>query len=49
MSTFSSALATPAQVFGSPVHTLVGAAITLGVILFITFPAQIFNRTFEEN
>jgi hypothetical protein len=49
VSTFSSALATPAQAFGSPVHTLVGAAITLGVILFITFPAQLFNRTFEEN
>jgi hypothetical protein len=49
VSTFSSGLATPAQAFGSPVHTLVGAAITLGVILFITFPAQLFNRTFEEN
>jgi hypothetical protein len=49
VSTFSSALATPAQAFGSPVHTLVGAAITLGVILFITFPSQLFNRTFEEN
>jgi hypothetical protein len=49
VSTFSSALATPAQAFGSPVHTLVGAAITLAVILFITFPAQLFNRTFEEN
>jgi hypothetical protein len=31
VSTFSSALATPAQAFGSPVHTLVGGAITLGV------------------
>jgi len=49
VSTFSSSLATPAQAFGSPVHTLIGVAITLGVILFITFPAQLFNRTFEEN
>ena len=49
VSTFSSALATPAQAFGSPIHTLVGAAITLGVILFITFPAQLFNRIFDEN
>jgi hypothetical protein len=49
VSSFSSTLATPSQAFGSPVHTLIGAAITLGVILFITFPAQLFNRTFEEN
>ncbi len=49
VSSFSSGLATPAQAFGSPLHTLIGAAITLGVILFITFPAQLFNRTFEDN
>ena len=49
VSSFSSNLVTPAQAFGSPVHTLIGAAITLGVILFITFPSQLFNRTFEEN
>ncbi len=29
--------------------TAVNAAITLGVILFITFPSQLFNKTFEEN
>lgn len=49
VSSFSSDLATPSEAFGSPLHTLVGAAITLGVILFITFPSQLFNRTFEEN
>ena len=49
VSSFSSNLATPAEAFGSPLHTLIGAAITLGVILFITFPSQLFNRTFEEN
>jgi len=49
VSSFSSALATPAQAYGSPLHTLIGALITLGVILFITFPAQLFNRTFDEN
>jgi hypothetical protein len=49
VSSFSSTLATPDQAFGSPAHTLIGAALTLGVILFITFPAALFNRTFEEN
>ena len=45
----SSALSTPADAFSSLGNSLINAAITLGIILFITFPSQIFNRTFEEN
>lgn len=45
----SSALSTPADAFSSIGNSLVNAAITLGIILFITFPSQLFNRTFEEN
>ncbi|MGD0832938.1 MAG: FGLLP motif-containing membrane protein [Candidatus Dormibacteria bacterium] len=48
-SSISSGLATPADAFSSPGATAVNAAITLGVILFVTFPSQLFNKTFEEN
>jgi hypothetical protein len=48
-SSISSALSTPADAFSSLGNSLVNAAITLGIILFITFPSQVFNRTFEEN
>jgi hypothetical protein len=48
-STISSALATPGDAFSSLGNSLVNAAITLGIILFITFPSQLFNKTFEEN
>lgn len=45
----SSALAAPLQVFSSPVHTLINVAIAAGLVLFITFPSQLFNHTLEEN
>lgn len=48
-SSISSALSTPGDAFSSLGNSLVNAAITLGIILFITFPSQLFNRTFEEN
>lgn len=48
-SSISSALSTPADAFSSLGNSLINAAITLGILLFITFPAQLFNRTFEEN
>ena len=48
-SSISSALSTPADAFASLGNSLVNAAITLAIILFITFPSQLFNRTFEEN
>jgi len=48
-SSFSSALATPSQSFGSAGTTIVNLVVTIGLVLFITFPAQLFNRTLEEN
>ena len=42
-------LSTPGQIFHSMKHNLLNAAITVGVIVFITFPANIFNRTFAAN
>jgi hypothetical protein len=48
-SSISSALSTPSDAFSSLGNSLVNAAITLGIILFITFPSQLFNHTFEEN
>ncbi len=48
-STISTALATPASDFTSLTHAAGNALITLGIVLFITFPATLFNKTFEEN
>jgi hypothetical protein len=48
-STIASALVTPSSAFSSLTNTLTNALITLLVILFITFPSQLFNHTFEEN
>jgi hypothetical protein len=48
-SSISSALSTPADAFSSLGNSLVNVAITLGIILFITFPSQVFNKTFEEH
>jgi hypothetical protein len=48
-SSFSSALATPSQSFGSVGNTVVNLIITMALVLFITFPAQLFNKTLEEN
>ena len=48
-STISTALTPPASAFQSLGHALGNALITLGIVLFITFPATLFNKTFEEN
>jgi len=48
-STIATSLPTPAQAFGSVAAVVAGAGISLGAILFITFPAQLFNLTFQEN
>ena len=48
-SSLSSTLSTPADAFSSPAQSIINALITLAIILFITFPAQLFNRTFDEN
>ncbi len=42
-------LSTPGEIFHSMSHNLLNAAVTVGVIIFITFPANIFNRTFSAN
>ena len=48
-STIASALVTPSSAFSSLTNTLTNALLTLLVILFITFPSQLFNHTLEEN
>jgi photosystem II stability/assembly factor-like uncharacterized protein len=49
LSTVGGSLASPASLLGAPLSTLVNALITVGLILLITFPSQLFNRTYEEN
>jgi hypothetical protein len=43
------ALPTPAEAFSSPARIVASAAISIAALLFITFPANLFNKTFEEN
>jgi hypothetical protein len=43
------ALPTPSEAFSSPGRIVVSAAISIAALLFITFPANLFNKTFEEN
>ena len=45
----SSALSGPAQAFSSPTRTIINLVIAGAVVLFITFPSQLFNHTLEEN
>ena len=42
-------LPTPAASFASVTHDLENAGLTVAALLFITFPSQLFNSTFEEN
>jgi hypothetical protein len=48
-STIANALPTPGEVFASATTLAVGGVISIGAILFITFPSQLFNLTFQEN
>ena len=48
LSTIASSLTPPSKAFSSPGLIAANAGITVGAILFVTFPSQIFNRTFEE-
>ena len=41
--------ATPSKAFADPARAVVNASITLVAMLALTFPSQLFNRTFEEN
>ena len=49
LSTVGGSLVSPATLLGAPLTALVNALITVGLILLITFPSQLFNRTYEEN
>lgn len=42
-------LPSPTEAFASVTRVAVGAAIAMGAILFITFPSQLFNLTFQVN
>jgi hypothetical protein len=45
----ASTLGTPGEIFHSIGHNVANASITVAAILFITFPANIFNNTFSSN
>jgi photosystem II stability/assembly factor-like uncharacterized protein len=49
LSTVGGSLASPSELLDAPEVALVNALITVGVIILITFPSQLFNRTYEEN
>ena len=48
-STIANSLPTPGDVFASATTLAIGGAISIGAILFLTFPSQLFNLTFQEN
>jgi hypothetical protein len=45
----ASSLGTPGEIFHNFGHNVANAGITVAIILFITFPANIFNSTFSSN
>jgi hypothetical protein len=45
----ASSIGTPGEIFHDLGHNAANAGITVAVILFITFPANIFNNTFSSN
>lgn len=49
ISSVASSLATPAAVLHAPLTLLVNALVALALVLLVTFPSHLFNRTFEEN
>jgi hypothetical protein len=48
-SPIATTLPTPHQAFSSVIHTVENVAIASAAIVFITFPAQMFNSTLDEN
>jgi len=44
-----STLATPTNLLRAPVALLANALIALALVLLVTFPSHLFNRTYEEN
>ncbi len=45
----ASSISTPGEIFHSPTHDLINGGITIGALLFITFPSSIFNSTFSSH
>jgi hypothetical protein len=48
-SSIASSIVSPSKAFASVKSDVVDAAITLGMALFLTFPSNLFNSTFQEN
>ncbi len=48
-SSLTASLHSPATVLGNPLRDLINLLIAFAAITLITFPAQLFNRTLEEN
>jgi hypothetical protein len=46
---WSSSLPTPGEAFSNKAVVITSALLAVGGTIFITFPAQLFNLTFEEN
>jgi hypothetical protein len=49
VSSIASSLVTPSKAFASVKSDVVDATITIGMALFLTFPSNLFNSTFQEN
>lgn len=49
ISSLGNSLATPSALSSTPLSVLVNALITLALILLVTFPSHLFNRTYDEN
>ena len=49
VSSVGSTLATPTNLLRAPVALLANALIALALVLLVTFPSHLFNRTYEEN
>ncbi|MHB8718180.1 MAG: FGLLP motif-containing membrane protein [Candidatus Dormibacteria bacterium] len=49
LSTFSTSLLSPLDAFTPLTTTVVSGAVTGGAVLFLTFPANLFNLTLQEN
>jgi hypothetical protein len=49
VSTLASSLTTPRKAFSSIRRSIENAVIAAVAVLFITFPSQLFNHTFDEN
>ncbi len=48
-STLATSLATPASLITVPLTTLVNLLLVIALVVLVTFPAQLFNHTYEEN